>query len=125
VSLSLLIVDDGALARHVLKHLMSREGFATVVGAGSVAEALAAARVVRPDAILVDTTDEGVDGPDLIAALSKLCPDARIAAVIPGDDTRAAAAARHAGAEFTCDAPGAAPVVAELLSALQAAPVAL
>ena len=59
----LLLVDDQALLRHALRIAIDREPDLSVVGeAGTGAEAIAAARELRPDLVLMDIRMPEVDG---------------------------------------------------------------
>jgi DNA-binding NarL/FixJ family response regulator len=59
---SVLIVDDHEDFRRPARALLEAEGFAVVGEAGDGAEALAKARVVRPDVVLVDIQLPDLDG---------------------------------------------------------------
>jgi DNA-binding NarL/FixJ family response regulator len=59
----LLLVDDQALLRHALRIAIDREPDLAVVGeAGTGAEAITAARELRPDLVLMDIRMPEVDG---------------------------------------------------------------
>ena len=58
-----LIVDDQALFRRVMSAVVDEtEGFVLVGCAASGEESIVAARVVRPDLILMDVNLPGIDG---------------------------------------------------------------
>jgi DNA-binding NarL/FixJ family response regulator len=59
---SVLIVDDHEDFRRSARALLEAEGFAVVGEAGDGAEAIAKARVVRPDVVLVDIQLPDLDG---------------------------------------------------------------
>src|SRR5215211_6637388 len=59
---SVLIVDDHEDFRHSARTLLQAEGFAVVGEAGDGAEAIAKARAVRPDVVLVDIQLPDLDG---------------------------------------------------------------
>lgn len=70
----LLLVDDQALLRRSLRIAIDREDDLTVVGeAGTGAEAIAAARVLRPDLVLMDIRMPEIDG---IEATRQIIDDA-------------------------------------------------
>ena len=60
--LSLLIVDDHEDFRRSARTLLEAEGFTVVGEAGGGAEAIAKARDVRPDVVLVDIRLPDLDG---------------------------------------------------------------
>jgi DNA-binding NarL/FixJ family response regulator len=59
---SVLIVDDHEVFRRSARALLQAEGFVVVGEAGDGAEAIAKARDVRPDVVLVDIQLPDVDG---------------------------------------------------------------
>ena len=59
---SVLIVDDHEDFRRSARALLQAEGFAVVGEAGDGAEAIAKARAVRPDVVLVDIQLPDLDG---------------------------------------------------------------
>lgn len=59
---SVLIVDDHEDFRRSARALLEAEGFAVVAEAGDGAEAIAKARAVRPDVVLVDIQLPDLDG---------------------------------------------------------------
>jgi CheY-like chemotaxis protein len=67
---TILVVDDEATAREIIRHHLTREGF-HVVTAGSGQEALQLARQVRPRAITLDVMMPGMDGWAVLTALKK------------------------------------------------------
>ena len=74
-----LVVDDHAVVREGLRHVLSAsEGFAVVGEAGTGADALALAEAQRPDVVLLDLTMPGMSGLAVAAELRRRVPDARI-----------------------------------------------
>ena len=74
-----LVVDDHAVVREGLRHVLSAsEGFAVVGEAGTGADALALAQAQRPDVVLLDLTMPGMSGLAVAAELRRRVPDARI-----------------------------------------------
>ena len=59
---SVLIIDDHEDFRRSARALLQAEGFAVVGEAGGGAEAIAKARAVRPDVVLVDVRLPDLDG---------------------------------------------------------------
>lgn len=68
-----LVVDDEAPMRHMLRLMLEREGFG-VRDAGSGTEALALVDAALPDVVLTDVRMPGLGGLDLVEALSKQHP---------------------------------------------------
>jgi two-component system, cell cycle sensor histidine kinase and response regulator CckA len=72
---TVLVVDDEALMRTVMKRVLLDEGF-DVLTAASPAEALAlAGRIGRPDLVLTDLIMPGMDGVELVGRLRELWPE--------------------------------------------------
>jgi signal transduction histidine kinase/DNA-binding response OmpR family regulator len=67
---TILVVDDEATAREIMRHHLTREGF-HVVTASSGPEALQLARQVRPRAITLDVMMPGMDGWAVLTTLKK------------------------------------------------------
>lgn len=67
---SILIVDDSATDRQFLSDLLSKNGF-TVTTAQNAEEALAKAKQLRPDLVLMDIVMPGQNGFQATRALSK------------------------------------------------------
>jgi DNA-binding response OmpR family regulator len=70
VRLKVLVVDDDATLRGVLKRLLETEGHA-VVQAGSAAEGLLTAQDSRPDIVLADIEMPGMNGFELCRVLKR------------------------------------------------------
>jgi PAS domain S-box-containing protein len=65
---TVLVIDDDAAARDVLRRMFAREGFHVEEAAGGV-EGLARARELRPDAITLDVLMPGMDGWAVLTSL--------------------------------------------------------
>lgn len=78
VATRILIVDDDAGFLGLAAELLAERGFAVLATATDTEQALAAAKRVRPDGILLDINLPGPDGFATAAALSAACPSARI-----------------------------------------------
>lgn len=76
--MKILIVDDEPDIRLVLRASLQRAGRFEVIEAGSGEQALVAAVAAAPDAVVLDVTMPGLDGP---ATLARLRGDARTAAI--------------------------------------------
>lgn len=62
MAVTVLIVDDHASFRRAARALLELEGYAVVGDAGNVQDAVAAARGLRPDVLLVDVGLPDGDG---------------------------------------------------------------
>lgn len=70
----ILVVDDEAEIRDVLRETLAREGY-EIVEAANAAAALAAVRDHRPHAVLLDLMMPGsISGQDIVAAISRDVP---------------------------------------------------
>jgi DNA-binding NarL/FixJ family response regulator len=75
----ILIVDDHALVRTSLRaRLAGEHDLATVGEAGSVAQAVARARSLQPDLVLLDLVLPDGNGWEAISQLARVAPDARV-----------------------------------------------
>ena len=66
----ILIVDDSATERHMLKDLLTKAGY-DVVASDSAEDAIAKARQVKPDLILMDVVMPGLNGFQATRAISR------------------------------------------------------
>jgi DNA-binding NarL/FixJ family response regulator len=97
-SVAVLAVDDQAAFRHAVREVVeATEGFELVGEARSCEEALALARELEPDLVLVDVRMPGIDGLETTRRLSAAHPPATYVLVSTDDLT-----------EQPCDACGAA-----------------
>jgi DNA-binding NarL/FixJ family response regulator len=77
--ITVLIVDDHALVREGVRALLSRAEDMTVVGeAGGGRDAIALARSLSPDVILMDIAMPDLGGLEATIEIRKDCPDAKI-----------------------------------------------
>jgi DNA-binding NarL/FixJ family response regulator len=67
--LTVLIVDDHSAFRTAARKLLARHGYEVVGEASDGPEALAAARALRPDVVLLDVQMPGIDGFEVAARL--------------------------------------------------------
>lgn len=80
--LRILVADDHAMVREGLKALLNAESDMEVVAeAGDGESALARARTVQPDIVLMDLSMPGMNGLEATAALSECCPEVKVLAV--------------------------------------------
>ncbi|MGC5626643.1 response regulator [Georgenia sp. Z1344] len=95
-----MIIDDHEIVRRGIAEVVDRaEGLTVVAEAGSVADALRRAELVRPDVLLVDLQLGDGSGIDLIKALAEKVPGAHPVVLTSFDDDDALAAALDVGAK--------------------------
>jgi DNA-binding NtrC family response regulator len=88
-----LVVDDDARITDLLVTMLGNLGH-TTTGALTREQALEAAGSFHPDVVLLDVTMPNVTGPDLLLALMRAAPQARVL-VMTGDPARAAVLLEH------------------------------
>ncbi|MBT7991951.1 MAG: response regulator transcription factor [Anaerolineae bacterium] len=97
--LRILIVDDNAIVRAGLRALIDGKADMTVVGeAADGAEAIAQARILKPDIILMDLLMPKMDGISATANICRQNPAARILMLSQLAEEERIFAARQAGA---------------------------
>ena len=97
--MQILVVDDHAILRSGLRLLIDAQPTLNVVGeAGSGADAVAQARTLQPDLILLDLSMPDGDGLSIIGTLRAVAPHARILILTMHDDTSHLRQALDAGA---------------------------
>lgn len=80
--INVLIVDDHALVRMGIRHLLEEMPDMSVVGeAGSGEEALIQVKTLKPDVVLLDMKMPGIDGWEVTRRLKKNNPNIKIIAV--------------------------------------------
>jgi len=94
----ILIVDDHPLTRDALAGLLAHNGFDVVGQAASGEEAIAQARELRPDLILLDLTMPGMDGLTALPKLREAAPDAEVVVLTASEDESNLLGAIRAGA---------------------------
>lgn len=98
--LRLLLVDDHALFRDGLVALLSYQDDLTVVGqAEDTEDALAQARALRPDVVLMDIELPGEDGVSATRRLTTELPGVTVVMLTANDDSQALFDAIKAGAQ--------------------------
>ena len=99
MSVRVLIVDDHAVVRTGLRLLLEKQDDMDAVGeAGSVEEAIAEARALKPDLVLLDLTMPGTPGLDAMPALLGDDPEVKVLILSMEDDPRYVREAFAAGA---------------------------
>lgn len=94
-----MIVDDHEIVRRGIAEIVDRaDGLVVVAEAGSVAEALRRAELVRPEVVLVDLQLPDGTGIDIISNLRETVPTASPIVLTSFDDDDALSEALHAGA---------------------------
>ena len=94
-----MIVDDHEIVRRGIAEIIDRaDGLDVVAEAGSCAEALRRAELVRPDVVLVDLQLPDGTGIELMRELCDTVPDALPIVLTSFDDDEALAEALDAGA---------------------------
>jgi DNA-binding NarL/FixJ family response regulator len=130
-TIRVLIVDDHALFAEALMLTLGIDPRIDVVGhASSGPEALALARTLRPEVVLMDLHMPGMDGIEATKALLRVLPTARVVMVTAADAPQCMRWAREAGAiryvtkdSPACDLLDTVAEVAELQSPLHLARV--
>jgi two-component system, NarL family, response regulator NreC len=110
-----VIADDHALVRSGLRMLLESEGdFEVVAEAGTADEAVRAARLEKPDVVLLDVVMPGRSGLDALAEVLDAAPDAKVLVLSMQDDPRYVREAFAAGASGYLLKEAAAELVAAL-----------
>lgn len=73
-----MLVDDTAFMRRMLRDILAREGFEIVAEAGNGREAVEAYRQARPDLVIMDITMPEMDGIAAVREIVSGDPAARI-----------------------------------------------
>lgn len=95
-----MIVDDHEIVRRGIAEIVDQaDGLVVVAEAGTVAEALRRAELVRPEVVLVDLQLPDGTGIDIIKALHQTLPQVNPVVLTSFDDDDALAEALHAGAK--------------------------
>jgi DNA-binding NarL/FixJ family response regulator len=94
-----VIADDHALVRSGLRMLLENEGnFEVVAEAGTAEEAVRAARLEKPDVVLLDVVMPGRSGLEALGDVLAAAPDAKVLVLSMQDDPRYVREAFAAGA---------------------------
>lgn len=74
---TILVVDDAAFMRMMIRDILSREGY-VIQEAVSGRDAIEKYRETRPDMVTLDITMPEVDGIEALRAIRQMDPDARV-----------------------------------------------
>lgn len=74
----ILIADDSAFMRIMLKDILNRAGFINTVEAKNGRDAINLFKVERPKLVLLDVTMPDMDGLHALAEIKNIKPDAKI-----------------------------------------------
>jgi CheY-like chemotaxis protein len=81
----IVVIDDDAVVRTLVRAVLTREGYDVTVTQDGV-EGLRAAADVQPDLVLVDSTMPGMTGADVLEALAADTATAAIPVVVMSAD---------------------------------------
>ncbi len=94
-----MIIDDHEVVRRGIAEVVERsDGMTVVAEAGTVAEAIRRANLVRPQVMLVDLQLPDGTGIDVLTAVRETLPETRCVVLTSFDDDEAVAEALKAGA---------------------------
>ena len=74
----ILIVDDAAFMRVVLKDILTSNGYSTIYEAGDGASAISSYKMYKPDLLTMDINMPGVDGLQALKTILEINPMAKI-----------------------------------------------
>lgn len=75
---SILVVDDAAFMRMMIKNILTKEGYNVVAEAANGKEAITLYSKLKPDLVTMDITMPEMDGIESVKAIRQVDPDARI-----------------------------------------------
>lgn len=78
MSHKILIVDDAALMRMMVKDILTKNGFTVVGEASDGAQAVEKYKELSPDLVTMDITMPEMDGITAVKEIRKINPDAKI-----------------------------------------------
>lgn len=110
-----LIVDDSAFMRNALKFLIEKLDMEVVGMAGNGTEALELYRQLKPDLVTLDVLMPGMSGLDVLAALKKDWPEAKVVMITTLGQEEKQENAKKMGAAGYIRKPFSPPQVAEEL----------
>ena len=78
MAVNVLIVDDLAFIKIVLRDIIEKAGFRVIGEASNGEQAIALYQDTRPDVVLMDITMPGMDGLTALAKIREIDPAARV-----------------------------------------------
>ncbi|MFC5699666.1 response regulator [Cohnella faecalis] len=78
VKAKILVVDDAAFMRMVLREMLVSDGFEVVAEGGNGAEAVQLYKQLKPDLVTMDITMPEMDGIAALIEIKKFDPQARV-----------------------------------------------
>lgn len=85
----ILLADDHAILRSGLRFMLTSQDDLEIIGEASTgAETLKQSEMLQPDLILLDLSMPGISGLDVLPALCRLAPSAKILVLTMHDDKR-------------------------------------
>ena len=78
MSNKILIVDDAAFMRMMIKDILTKNGFEIAGEAENGAKAIEKYKETRPDLVIMDITMPEVDGIQAVKEIKKIDPDSKI-----------------------------------------------
>lgn len=78
MSKNVLIVDDAAFMRMMIKDILSKNGYTVVAEAENGAKAIEKFKETQPDLVIMDITMPEVDGIQAVKAIRQDSPNAKI-----------------------------------------------
>ena len=97
-AIRVLVVDDSAFARKVVREVLTRAGMEVVGIARDGLEALEKIAEFKPDVVTLDLVMPNLDGLGVLAALPREHPPRVVVVSMAGEDSALGIAALHAGA---------------------------
>jgi two-component system, NarL family, response regulator LiaR len=98
VSTSVLIVDDDATIRRLLKYVLELEGYQVIGEASDGVDAVQRAEALNPDVVVMNHMLPLQDGIAATQEIKRRMPDVAVVGFATSDDPRVARAMREAGA---------------------------
>lgn len=97
--MKVLIIDDSAFERGIVKELLSKAGFTEFIDARSGEEGLEKFRDERPDLVLLDLIMPGMSGIEVLREIRRQEPQAKVVIISMTSDAEMKAQALELGAD--------------------------